>query len=201
MANSIKNTSGFIRSMASMLPGSTEKQAFPAQIDDYVDLFKEVTMVNNTWGAIVAIQTGKKLSKNETYEGDVSKAEAIFMAATGLNKINAADDYDIGQMIKDRTEAQKYALNRFIREYRRGVMAAENNDWNNYNAYMTRSFTYLNGLGYPEDKIPSAIAIASKGWEDRIHSIREEFYTKNVPAGQEGKKMEDYTRFLKTQEK
>lgn len=199
MGNTLKNSSGFIRSMSSMISGNQE--AFPMKTDDWVDLVKEVTSVNQSWVGITAVTTGKLFSKNEAYQGDVSKANAIFMAATGLTMTNAADNYDVGQMVKDRTEAQKYGLNRFIREYRRGILAAENDDWGNYNGYMTRAFGYLKVTDYPEDKMASAIAIASKGYETRIASIREEFYTKNVPAGQEGKKMDDYTRFLKTQDK
>ena len=201
MANTIKNASGFVRAMASKLPGSSEQDAFPLKLDDFVDIAKEITAVNQSWKGIVAVSTGKWLSKNEAYQGDVSKANAAFMAATGLDMTNAADEYNMGQMIKDQTDAQKYALNRFTREFRRGVMAADNNDWDGYNSYMTRSFAYLHALNYPEDKIASAIAIASKGYEDRINSIREEFYTKNVPAGKEDQRMDAYTRFLKTQDK
>lgn len=200
MGNTIKNSSGFVRSVASMLQGKSGEEAFPIKLDDFVDIFKEISSVNQAWKATVAVSTGKWLSKNEAYQGDVSKANAIFMSGTGLDLTNAADNYNVGQLIKDQTEAQKYALNRFTREYRRGVMSAENNDWSGYNDYMRRSFAYLKALNYPEDKYASAIAIASKGWEERILSIREQFYTKNVPAGKEQQRFDDYTRFLKTQE-
>lgn len=200
MGNTIKNSSGFVRSVASMLPGSGQEEAFPMKIDDFVDIFKEVSSVNQAWKGTVAVSTGKWLSKNEAYQGDVSKANAIFMALTGTDLANAADNYNVGQLIKDQTEKQKYALSKFTREYRRGVMAAENNDWSGYNDYMRRSFGYLKAMNYPEDKYASAIAIASKGYEERILSIREQFYTKNVPAGKEQQRFDDYTRFLKTQE-
>lgn len=200
MGNTIKNSSGFVRSMASMLSGKQGDEAFPMKIDDYVDLAKEITMVNQSWKFITAVQTGKWLSKNEAYQGDVSKLNAAFMSATGFDLTNAADNYNIGQMVKDQTDAQKYALNRFTREFRRSVMDAENNDWGNYNDHMKRAFGYLKILNYPEEKFGSAVAIASKGWEDRIGSIREQFYTKNVPAGKEQQRFDDYTRFLKTQE-
>jgi len=198
MGNTIKNSSGFVRSMASMISGN--QPAFPFKLDDLVDMAKEVTSVNQTWKAITAVSTGKWLSKNEAYQGDVSKMNAIVMSATGLDMTNAADNYDVGKMIEAQKDADKYSLNHFVREYRRGIMAAQNNDWGGYNDYMTRAFNYLKVLNYPEEKIPSAIGIASKGWETRINSIREEFYTKNVPAGKEQQRMDDYTRFLKTQE-
>lgn len=200
MGNTIKNSSGFVRGMASMIAGKQGEEAFPIKIDDFVDLAKEVTSVNQSWKAITAVAYGKWLSKNEAYQGDVSKGNALFMSATGVDMTNAADNYNVGQMIKAQEDANKYALNRFVREYRRGIMSAENNSWDGYNDYMRRAFSYLKGLNYPEDKIPSAIAIASKGWETRIDSIREQFYTKNVPAGKEQQRMDDYTKFLKTQE-
>jgi hypothetical protein len=198
MGNTIKNSSGFVRSMASMISGN--QPAFPPKIDDLVDLAKEVTIVNQTWKGITAVSSGKWLSKNEAYQGDVSKINAIVMSATGLDMTDAADNYNIGKMIEAQKDADKYSLNRFVREYRRGIMAAENNDYNGYQDYMTRAFGYLKVLNYPEEKIPFAIGIASKGWETRIDSIREDFYTKNVPAGKEQQRMDDYTKFLKTQE-
>lgn len=200
MANTIKNASGFVRSLASMMPGSAETPAFPMKIDDWIDIFKEITSVNQAYKAIIGVAYGKWLSKNEAYQADVSKGNALFMAGTGLDLTNAADNYNVGQLLKDQTEAQKQALNLFIREFRRGVMSADNNDWGNYNAYMTRAFGYLSALNYPEDKMDSAFAIAAKGHEDRISSIREQFYTKNVPAGKEDQRMDAYTRFLRTQQ-
>ena len=54
--------------------------------------------------------------------------------------------------------------------------------------------------GLLEENYPKAIAIASKGWESRINSICEEFYTKNVPAGKEDTYGDAWQRFLKTQD-
>jgi len=170
MGNTIKNSSGFVRGMASMITDKQGEEAFPMKIDDFVDIAKEVTSVNQSWKAITAVAYGKWLSKNEAYQGDVSKGNAIFMSTTGLDMTQAADNYNIGQMVKDQTEANKYALNRFVREFRRGIMAGENNSWDGYNDYMRRAFGYLKGLNYPEDKYSSAIGIASKGWETRIDS-------------------------------
>jgi len=199
MANTVKNMSGIYRSVGSMLTGKQGDEAFPMKWDDWVDVAKEITSVNQTWKGTVAITSGKWLSKNEAYQSDVSKGNAIFMAASGLDLTNAADNYNVGQLIKEREEQWKYALNKFTREFRRGIMSAEVDDFPNYQQYMTRAFSYLKALDYPQEKYPSAVAIASKGFETRINSIREEFYTKNVPAGKEESKMDAYTRFLRTQ--
>lgn len=208
LSNTWNNSSGlrqatlgnWYNSIGSMMTGNEAEEAFPMRMEDWVDVFKEVTMVKNTWAASVAIQSGKWLSKNESYQQDVTPMNAIFMALSGLNMQEPADNYVVGQSIKDQQEKQKWALQKFILEFRRGITNAENDDFGNYKESMTRAFRYLKAMDYPIDKYASAISIASEGWEQRIGSIREEFYTKNVPAGKEEKYLDAYQRFIKRQE-
>lgn len=197
-ANTINNSRGWVRSMYSMMTGKQGDEYFPMKIDDWLDIFKEVTSVNQAWKAMVGIQYGKWLSKNELYQADVSKSNAIFMGLTGLNLQNSGDNYIIGLDINDQKEAQKHGLNTFIKEFHRAITAANNEDYPSYKQYMTRAYGYLKAFDYPLDKYPSAISIASKGYESQIDSIREEFYTKNVPQGKEPMRYDAYQRFLKT---
>lgn len=200
-ANTWANSAGLRHSSWDWMQAtmSGKDPVFAPKWDDVIDLAKEITSVNQAWKGYTALWTGRWLSKNEAYQADVSKGNAIFMAATGLNLQNAADNYAIGEEIKDQQEKQKYALNNFIKEYRRGIQAAINDDYPSYQQYMTRAYQYLDWSNYPVEEYGKAQAIAGKGWESRINSIRQEFYTKNVPAGTETEKFDAYQRFLRTQ--
>jgi len=204
LGSTIKNSEPLMRSswdmlQASMFTGKPEDEQFKMTIDQWVDIFKEISSVDAGRKAFVAIQFGKWLSKNDGYQADVSKANAIFMSLTGLNLQNAADNYVIGTAVKDREEHQKKALNHFTRDFRRAIMDAENNDWESFQKHMGNAYGYLKAYDYPIENYPKAVAIASKSWETRINSIREEFYTKNVPAGKEDKYGDAWQRFLQTQ--
>lgn len=186
---------------ASMMTGDANKEYFKATNDHWVDVFKEISSVDAARKGFAAVQYGKWLSKNDAYQADVSKANGIFMALTGLNLQNAADNYIVGQDIHDRTDREKKALDLFVREFRRGIQAGENNDRETFMTYMTNAYQFLKAYDYPIENYPKAVAIASKGWETRVNSIREEFYTKNVPAGKEETYGDAWTRYLKTQDR
>lgn len=203
-SNTLSNAGPLVRSswdglQAMMMTGRPQDETFPMKLDDWVDLFKEISSVDALRKGFVAVQFGKWLSKNDGYQADVSKANGIFMALTGLNLQNAADNYIIGESLKDREADQKKALNGFTREFRRGIMAGENDDFSSFTQYMTRAYGYLKAYDYPTEDYPKAVAIASKNWETRINSIRQEFYTKNVPAGKEEQYGDAWQKFLQTQ--
>jgi hypothetical protein len=197
-ANTMNNARGWVRSNWSMMTGKQGDEAFPAKIDDWTDIFKEISSVNQIQKMITGVAFGKWLSKNELYQADVSKANAIFMGLTGLNLQNSGDNYIIGLDLAAQKDSEKQGLNRFIREFHRGITSANNNDYPSYKQYMTRAYTLLKAYEYPIDKYATAISIASKGYETQIDSIREEFYTKNVPQGKEPMRYDAYQRFLKT---
>lgn len=204
--NTWKNTEALRRGgwdalHSTMFTGKDEEEYFKPTLDHWVDAVKEVSSADALRKGVAAVSLGKWISKSDVYQADVSKANGIFMSLTGLNLQEAADNYNIGKSIKERNNLQKEALNLFTREFRRGIQAAENNDWPTFKNYMTNAYVYLKRYDYPTEDYPKAVAIASKNWESRINSIREEFYTQNVPPTKEGTYGDAWTRFLKTQDK
>jgi hypothetical protein len=204
--NTWNNSEGLRRAgwdaiQASMMTGDESKELFKMTNDTWIDVLKEISSVDAARKGFAAVQYGKWLSKSDAYQADVSAANGIFMSLTGLNLQNAADNYVVGQSIKDRDERQKKALNHFTREFRRGAQAGLDNDWPTFEKYMTNAYAFLKAYDYPIEDYPKAVAIASQGWETRINSIRQEFYTQNVPAGKEDTYGDAFQRFLKTQDK
>lgn len=183
------------------MTGNENDKPYKSSMDDWINTLKEIAIVDAARKGDAAVAFGKWLSKNDTYQADVSKANAIFMSLTGLNLQNAADNYVVSTSIKDRQEKEKKALNLYTRDIRRAIQAAQDNDWETYKLKMGNAYRWLEVYDYPIEDYPKAAAIASKGWESRINSIRQEFYTKNAPAGKEEQYGDAWQRFLQTQEK
>lgn len=181
LLNTLTQTSNFFHVAASMLQPNNKDKAFPLKLDDFVDVFKEVSTVNQTWKLIAAINTGKWMSKNEGYLGDVSKAGALFYAMTGTQPQAVDDSYIKGNIKKEEVAFQKWALKEFIQEYRRYLQAAKDNNPEQAKSYFVRANTILEGVGYPTDKIATALSIAAKGYESQINDQDFAFAFKNVP--------------------
>lgn len=181
LLNTLTSTSNFFKVAASMLSPNNKDKAFPLKVDDFVDLFKEVSTVNQTWKLIFALNTGKWLSKNEGYLGDVSKAGATFYALTGTQPQAVEDSYIKSNIRKEEVAFQKYALKEFIQEYRRYLQAARDNNPQQAKEYFVRANTMLIGAGYPADKMATAMSIAAKGYETQINDQDFSFAFKNVP--------------------
>jgi len=181
LINTLSSTNNFMHAMAAMAFRPNGEKPFPLQLDDFVDIFKEISTVNQGWKLYMAINTGKWMSKNEGYIGDVTKANAFFLAMTGLSPQQQDDTYIKSNIRKDEIEYQKYTLKAFIEEYHRGLQAAADKNPAQSAAYMKRAFTMLEIAGYPADKKAAAIAIANKAYTSRIDATDWEFATKNVP--------------------
>lgn len=180
---------GFRTAMLSAIRG--DNQAFPLKLEDFVAPFKEISSVNNSWRTIAALNTGKWFSKKENMlDKDISKSNAIFMYLTGLQPARAADLNLMQWTRENEKDLQKYALNNFITNFRRGLNEVDNpsqrQDW------MKRAFTWLEISGYPREKIPYAIALASRDHESMIERMDWSFYIKDVPTPERPRRQETY---------
>lgn len=182
LIDQLTSTSNFFRSMGSMLKPNNADKSFPLMLDDFVDIFKNISSVNQAWKVIAAVHTGKWMSKNEGYIGDVSKANAAFMAITGLSPQQQDDAYIKSNIRKSEEEYQKSVLKDFIKEYRRGIQAARDGDQSTATKSYRRAFTLLEITGYPTEKKATAMALAAQGNESLIKDQDYSFATKMVPT-------------------
>jgi hypothetical protein len=173
---------GFTRSMVSLM--TDDGASFPMAVEDVLDAAKEATSVNKAWQTITAIHTGRWMSKKGSYLTDASPAQAIFMGITGLQPQQVSDAYLLSWSQKDQLELEKWARERFIKEFRRGLNAMdETNDPKQFQKHMTRAQAYLAAAGYPEHKIGDLISLASKDHESLIERMNWDFYVKSpIPS-------------------
>ena len=180
---------GFREAMLSGLRDDGKK--VPMTVDDVVDIFKEVSSVNAAWKGLVAINTGRWLSKKENYLTDVSKAQGIFMAATGLQPQAVSDLQLMSWSNKDKAALEKYVGEQFTQELRRGIRV-QNDNPQQAQKYFTRAFAFLNVGGFPEEKRAQLISKAAQDHQSLIESMNWNFYVQNAPDAQRTQRMNTF---------
>ncbi len=178
-ANSIMATHGFWKAMGSLIQRNGE---FPMKFEDFLEPFKEISSINNTWKLIFAMNYGKLITKKEGVVGDVSKGNAIFQYISGLQPQDVDDNYVKREYQKSEEQFQKYTLDKFIRDYRRGLVAARDNNPEQAKEFFRRARTWLDSSGYPEHQKSTAYTIAVKGYDSLIEQGKYNWaYGKTVP--------------------
>lgn len=179
LRNTIAGVDGFYAAMMSAI--RDDQSAFPMKVEDFVDIFKEITTVNSGWRYYLALNTGRWISKKDNYLSDVSMGNALFMTLAGLQPQNVSDLNLFNINKHEREDVQKYVLNKFVQEFRRGLRERQFNE-NQSSAYFTRAFAYLHIGGYPTEKFSDAIQIASKDHEALIDQLNWDYFMRNVPT-------------------
>ncbi len=187
----------YTKAMMSQMSDNPRQTPITPTIDNIIDIAKESSSFNSGWRLGIALNTGRWFSKKEAFlDDDVSKMNALFMTLTGVQDINASDlhlmkwDKDVDR------DMQKEGLNRFIKEYRRSLVARFDGDTTNGDIYMRNAFGYLEVMGYPREKIGAAIAMANRGYETMVDQTMETFYTKDIFEGEKDTRTEAYRRRL-----
>ncbi len=147
---------------------------YPFTMDDVLDVFKEISSVNNFWRGIAAAYSGKWMSKKEMYLMDTTTKQAFFMALTGTQPQQVADMQSISWSLKDEHAMQKKAGNIFIRDFRRGLDSDADNP-EQAAKYFARAFAVLD-VYIPEDKKDGLIQRASENYESMVDRLNFEFY-------------------------
>lgn len=162
-----------------------EDKYFPLKLEDFVDVFKEIAAINASWRMVMALNTGKWMSKNEGYVTDVSPGNAIFQTMTGLQDQRTSDVYRLSQSLKNEEAKQKYAEKAFVQEFRRFLHNSEAKNEAEAQRNLTRARAILKILGYPEDKYKSVISMAMRDSQSLVDRVDLNFYMKGaIPEGQ-----------------
>lgn len=88
---------------------------------DLIDATRNISSVNNTLRTLMALNTGKYITKNEMYIGDMTKFDAIFSAITGLTPIEIQDTFLKSDSLKNQRELENEVKKEFIKNYRRAL--------------------------------------------------------------------------------
>jgi len=181
LIDTLTSTNNFFHATASLLKPRNEDKAFPMKLDDFVDVFKQISSVNQAWKLYAALNTGKWMSKNEGYVGDVTKANAAFMALTGLNPQQQDNEYIKAGILKDDKDYQKYIMKEAIKEMRRGYQDSKDQNQKSAADHFRRADTLMEVGGFPIERKASVLSMAAKGSESMIDSNDYQYAFKDSP--------------------
>lgn len=179
LVNTAISMDGFTRAMLSAF--RDDNKAYQMTVDDLVAPFKEISSVLALSKFAMALNTGKWISKKEEPVSDVDKGNAIFMYLSGLQPQEQSDMYQKSLIRQHEKSLQETALQKFTQEHRRFIREQDTNP-TQAAAHFKNAFAILRIAGYPEEKIPYAVAIANKSYESIINSTDWSLYTKDVPT-------------------
>jgi hypothetical protein len=197
IGNTMASMDPFWQRARHMISDDEEGNSYKLTTSDFADLFNEVSSVDAARRWIMAMHTGRWMSKNAAYIADTSAASASFMALTGLKPQAQDDIYTLHNIKNAEEETQKAAEKLIIKDYQRAVQAYSDNDPDLGQSLMTRSRARMISAGIPLDKRAEIYAKASRGYEKMIDSSVQNWATKNVPYGQEDTRMEALSRTYK----
>lgn len=181
-ANTVNSSSPLALSIIAGIRGNPKEMDHPFKVEDAVDIFKEVSSVNAFWQVLTAMNTGRWLSKNEGYQGDITAMNALFQGATGLHAQKSDDAYQISNIRKAEADYQKYTEKMVIKEVRRGLMTSGAQDQEQATDYMRRAFGRMEWAGMPLDMRAEVIAKAMNGYESQADQVSRNFATSKIPT-------------------
>jgi hypothetical protein len=180
LLNTLTSSMNFFHWGADIFRPNNERQ-FPLKLDDFLDIAKEITTVNQAWKLHTAINTGKWMSKNEGYVGDVTKANAAFMAIFGLSPAQQNETYIKAGIRKSDEEYQKYIVRTAVQELRR--MFEDKRAGNDKSGidHFRRATALMELGGLPQERKADVMSMAAKGYESMIDQNDYNFAFNKVP--------------------
>ncbi len=164
-----------------MMQGIRGEGNFKLKPNDVLDIFKEISSVNAAWRMGAAIQTGRWMSKTETWTSDVTPLNAIFQTVSGLQDQEISDVRMMIHIKKTEKALAEYSQKKFVEEFQRGLHS-QNDDPKQGQDFFSRAFAWLKIGGFPENRYGQAITAATKDNENLISRVKWDFYTRDVPA-------------------
>ena len=179
VASALTSMKPALGSLVSYATGSEQK--VPPTINDFVDIARNISSVDNAVKTFLALNTGKLINKNGTYLGDVSPTEAVLAAFTGGQPRAISDVELMKNWGKTRENLLKEVQKEATKWHSMALAAGADNDRPNYEVYMTR----LNTLLDMSDLRPNERAeITKKVWEtnqSQAAKVAREFFIDKAP--------------------
>lgn len=179
LENAWTSNSGFRTMTMNAIKGEGK---FQPNANDALDIVRNVNSVNRTTQMIVALNTGRMLSKNDTLmEKNVPGWDAVFRYVTGLTSEDSASVSIKTWTMKEEKQAQEEGFKLFQKDMNRGFRSLQINDYEQSQAYFSRAFQTLDAYGWPREKMHEALSRLSGPDKILINSIDWSYYERNVP--------------------
>lgn len=137
-------------------------QRFRIKLADTVEPLKEISSWSTASKWIAAINTGKIIAKNEQSVTDVTPLQATLYALTGMQPQEQDDMFINNKMVQGEKDTKKRVLKEFIKDWRRGIEAFNNNDPEQGHQYKTNAISRAKVAGFDNDELAKAMAIGAR---------------------------------------
>lgn len=149
---------------------------------DLLELFRNISSVDNTTKLIIALNSGKYLSRKGTYITDVNESEAWLQAILGVSPERVAESFSKATALKSMQNVRNEGRKLYEKYHLSAMRAWQNGDEDSYRIYMKRRDTVKAGY----DLTPS-----------EVNSIRTRAFPDNPVDEQLDKRAQDWNRKYK----
>jgi hypothetical protein len=161
---------------------------FKLTTDDWLRPFEEVSSMSDLAGFIRTIETGNIMSRDGTFQSDVSKAKwrnAIMRYGVGLTPESITSAYDNYRWTKAEQNDYKDRERRMIKEIHAMIDARNNNDPSAAEDYLKRAMSWAGDM--PVAEVQRIMAVAVRSWNKPFDTSVDEkrFAPRSAPVGQE----------------
>lgn len=161
-----------------------EGNTFRLTPSHFGNLFSEISSVDSTTRFIYAMNTGRWLNKNDNYIEDVTGKDALFRTITGIKSQDQSDIMSMRNIADAEKKVQQKAEKEIIRDYRRGLDAVRDKDYETATTYFTNARSRIVSAGIPLERRTQIFANASRDYQQQTVNSQWNWATKNVPYGQ-----------------
>lgn len=174
----VKDGSGLVGNIISNLATEDGWKATP---QDALQFLSNASVVNNAAKFVYAINYGKWFSKNGTYIGDASTADAIASLIMGTTTKEISDTYLKQRYLKEMDAAKKNAVREITKEFGRAFAAKDRGDEDGYKAAMNNAHMHFVGADFRPDERAQVLKQALGSNKSMAQSISED-WVKKAPS-------------------
>ena len=169
---------------------SQDNDTYPLLAEDFIDATRNISTVNNAVKMIYAMNTGKYISKNEIYMGDVTTWDAVFMGMTGLSPREVSDAFIKIESLQELRDAQMAAKKEAIKYFRKAFEAKSVEE---KEQYLRAAKVHIIGGGFTPDQYSDIFLEATRGNTSLVDKINEDFWRK-APVDQMQPRLDERLR-------
>lgn len=174
-----------------------DDQAFPIKPTDFLQPLREISSLNNVWGTLATLETGRIFSKKGVYLDDASPLSAIFMGATGLRTTRASNANLMSITLKDREEYKDAQIREFENEFKKGLRISEKQP-EEARDFFKRAFVRLWLSGVREDELTKVLSKASNDNESLVDRVDWQYYVTRSPSYAQSSMYDAFSNKLNT---
>ena len=178
-ADALTSAKPFGRALYYALSGDSEK--FRLTSSDFLDLARNVKIADTGVKTYMALNTGKYITKNGLYQGDVTPTEAVLNAFTDGLPRRLTDPKAMQDVTKSRQDSIKQGSKELQKNVTAAMVAAVNGDESMHNVYMRRAATLAEAMDLRPDERASLWAKLMDEVNPQAAKVPYEFWAKNAP--------------------